>query len=231
MMTSQNVARLKISPASQQKGCCPDTVSETSSRRLDEIKNACALLADGFNEFDDMIETYVQEVPLHVRDSESRDCDRFLMWLKQSVELSDEQRDFIINQQSRHAVEFVALKQRIAHMRFQEMARDGEAIDIKSTKHLAKYVHLNPVHVWATFETHTFLDEETPVPATVLFYPANDEICTAVISDGAKTFLRNLERGPQKLKTLIRQTPKSDRDSLMKTINQLISQRVIAIAN
>jgi hypothetical protein len=214
-MTSQNVADQQT----------------TSSHRMDELKNSCALLADGFNEFDDMIETYVQEVPLQVRDSESRDCDRFLLWLEQCVELSDEQRDFIINQQSRHAVEFVALKQRIAHSRFQEMARDGVAIDAKSAKHLANYVHLNPVHVWATFETHAFLDEETPVPATVLFYPANDEICTAVVSEGTKTFLRNLERGPLKLKTLIRQTPKSDRESLLVMINQLIKQRVIAIAN
>ncbi len=231
MMTSQNVARLKISAASQPEDCCPDAVSETSSRRLHELKNACALLADGFNEFDGMIETYVQEVPLQVRDSESRDCDRFLLWLERSVDLSDEQRDFIINQQSRHAVEFVALKQRIAHMRFQEMARGGEAIDAKSAKSLSQYVHLNPVHVWATFETHAFLDEETPVPATVLFYPANDEICTEVVGEGAKTFLRGLERGPQKLRTLIRQTPKSDRESLLETINQLVNQRVIAIAN
>lgn len=230
MMTTQNVARLKILAATQQEDRYSDTANETS-RRLDELKNACALLADGFNEFDGMIETYVQEVPLHVRDSESRDCNRFLLWLERRVELSDEQRDFIINQQSRHAVEFVALKQRIAHMRFQEIARGGETVDLKSTKQLAKYVHLNPVHVWATFETHAFLDEETPVPATVLFYPANDEIRTAVVSENAKRILRNLERGPQKLRTLIRQTSRSERDSLLETINELISQRVIAVAN
>ncbi len=215
MMTSQNVADQQT----------------TSSSRLDELKNACALLADGFNEFDGMIETYVHEIPLQARDSESRDCDRFLLWLEQRVELSDEQRDFIINQQSRHAVEFVALKQRIAHMRFQEMARGGESIIAKSAKHLSKYVHLNPVHVWATFETHAFLDEETPVPASVLFYPANDEIRTTVVNESAKSLLRDLERGPQKLKTLIRKTPKSDRESLLETINELIDQRVIAIAN
>jgi len=230
MMTSQNVARLKISAASQQEDCCPAIASETSSRRLDEIKNVCALLADGLNEFDNMIETYVREIPLRVRDSGSRDCDRFLMWLEERVELSDEQRDFIVNQQSRHAVEFVALKQRIAHTRFQEMARGCETIDAKSSKHLAKYVHLNPVHVWATFETHAFLDEETPVPATVLFYPADDEICTTVVTDGVKSLLRNLERGPQTLKTLIRQTPKLDRESILETINQLMTRGVIAIA-
>lgn len=202
-----------------------------SSDRSRDLKDACSLLADGFEEFDEFIEAYIRQVPLRARDSEARDCDRFLFWLEEQVELTREQRDFITQQQSRYAVEFVALKQRIAHHRFQEMVRGNSSFNGHSASHLSQNIHLNPVHVWATYESHVFLDDEAEVPATVLFYATSSGIATAVIEDAVRRLIRELEQGPQKLRTLVKQTPKSERDALLASIAQLVQLELIALAN
>ncbi len=201
------------------------------SQRLNELKNACALLADGLSGFDDLIEKYVRVEKRNRRDTPSRDCERFLEWIETEVHLTDQQRDMIVNQQSRHAVEFVALKQRIAHLRYEEILSNSQPFNKQSAQHLGQFVHMNPVHVWATFDTHTFIEDESPVPATVLFYPASGSVQTAVIDKQSEQIIRELEQGPQKLRTLLKQTPKEERETFLEAIQRLVSLKILALAS
>ncbi|WP_197442201.1 hypothetical protein [Thalassoglobus polymorphus] len=201
------------------------------SKRLNELKDACALLADGLSGFDELIEKYVQVEKRNRRDTPNRDCERFLEWLESKVQLTDQQRDMIVNQQSRHAVEFVALKQRIAHLRYEEMLSNSQPFQKHSAQHLGELVYLNPVHVWATFDTHAFIEDESPIPATVLFYPAAGSVRTAVIDEQSEQIIRELEQGPQKLRTLLKQTPKEERETFLEAIQRLVSLKILALAS
>lgn len=204
-------------------------LSGSEQRRIEDIQDACATLVDRFKPFSALVESYLVDVPTQSSDTDRLDCERFLEWLESRSELTDEQRDLITDQQSRHAVEFIALQKRIAHQRFVRLLRENESFHKDSAKHLSESVHLNPVHVWATFETHALLDDCTPVPATVLFYSTEDEVLTVVVDSRAVTFLKSLEHGPQKLRSIIRQTSKADRGSLLDMIELLVELKIVAL--
>lgn len=205
------------------------SLSGFEKRRVNDIKDACATLADDFQEFSGLLESYLTEVPSRASDTDRSDCERFLNWLESRSEMNDEQRDMIVDQQSRHAVEFIALQKRIAHQRFLRLLNESGPFDKNSAKHLSESVHLNPVHVWATFETQALLDGHTPVPATVLFYSTEEEVLTVVVDSRTVSLLKNLGHGPLKLRTLVRQTPKAERDSMLETIQQLVQLKVVAV--
>ncbi|MBT5020548.1 hypothetical protein N8553_03860 [bacterium] len=204
-------------------------LSGSEKRRVNDIKDACATLVDDFQEFSCLVENYLTEVPSRSSDTDRSDCDRFLNWLESRSEMNDEQRDLIVDQQSRHAVEFIALQKRIAHQRFLRLLNEGGPFDKNSAKHLSESVHINPVHVWATFETQALLDGLTRVPAAVLFYSTEEEVLTVVVDSQATSLLKSLEHGSHKLRTLIRQTPKADRESMLETIEQLVNLKIVAV--
>lgn len=202
-----------------------------SQRRLRDLKHSCSLLADGFDQFDQLISRYVGDVPVISRSSDAADCYRFLQWLESRSDLTEEQRDFIVHQQSHQAVEFVALKQRLAHLRFQELLKTRTPFNPHSAEHLSQVLHLNPIHVWASFETRALLDDEQPIPATVLFYYSRDGVQMRVISEAERELIRELEQHPQQLRALIRQCPKEEREPLLQIISKLLEAELIALSH
>ena len=199
-------------------------------KRFLKLQDACELLADGFDALDELIEQYALAVPLTAYDTGCSDADRFLEWLSRHTEIDAEQRDLVVCQQSRHAIEFVALKQRLAHVRFQEMLSNNERLLRELDRNGTIQIHLNPIHVWAKFETRALLDEESTVPATVLFYPVENDIRTAVVEDDARGLIERVERTPVTMKRLLRDTPQWQRHSLMELIKDLCQLGIVALA-
>lgn len=199
-------------------------------KRFDKLTDACELLADDFDNLDELIKTYVHEVALAAYDTGCTDCERFLIWICEREDLSPEQQDFIRCQRSRHAVEFVAVKKRLAFVRFQELLSMNERLleELGSNGRLG--VHLNPVHVWSRFETRALLDDEADVPATVMFYPVGNDVRTAVIEPEAEELIRLLDQsGVMCVRDVKKLYPHAERDAVVELIRDLAEMGIIAL--
>src|SRR5690606_8627024 len=104
------------------------------------------------------------------------DADRFLDWLERHADLDDEQRDFVAALRGRRAVEFVAVKQRLAHARFQDLLRHTNTRLDQLETNGRLTIYLNPIHVWSQFETRALLNDDAEIPATVLFVPCGSDV-------------------------------------------------------
>lgn len=205
---------------------------EQMDGRLRKLHEACILLADGFEAFDEHIAAYVACTPAPTGRSHNVDADRFLDWLETRVDLSDEQRDCVTALRSRQAVEFVAVKQRLAHARFQEllMRNARHERELESNRRLT--LRINPIHVWSQFETRVLLAENAEVPATVLFFPVGASVRTLVIEPDAETLLRDLESGgAMTMADLLRRTPRDQHSECISRVRKLAAMGVIAIGS
>jgi hypothetical protein len=206
----------------------PDAAMDARLRRL---QSDCELLADGFDGLDEQIEAYVACTPMPTGDVRGADADRFLDWLERHADLDDEQRDFVAALRGRRAVEFVAVVQRLAHARFQELLRHTNArLDQLATNDRLT-VYLNPIHVWSQFETRALLDEGAEIPATVLFVPCGSDVRTIVVEPAAGQLINDLDAaGPLQIKDLLRRTPRDQKDACMALVRQLAAVGVVALA-
>jgi hypothetical protein len=200
------------------------------AQRLRKLHEACALLADGMDDLEELIVEYVREVPLSARDTGRTDAERFLNWLDNHETLSAERRDYVRCQQSRNVVEFVAVMRRLAHVRFQELLSMNERLLAELETNPRLVVHLNPIHVWSRFETRALLDDEDSVPASVLFFPVGSEIRTVAIEPEAEELIQTLERaGAMRVKDLKKLWPKEEHDVLRELLTELAEMGVVAL--
>jgi hypothetical protein len=199
--------------------------------RLRRLHSACELLADGFDGLDEQIAAYVACTPMPPGDIRCVDADRFLDWLQRRVDLDDEQRDFVAALRGRRAVEFVAVKQRLAHARFQELLRHTNTRLDQLETNGRLTIYLNPIHVWSQFETRALLDHDTEIPATVLFVPCGSDVRTVVIEPTARQLIDELETaGPLHVKDLLRRTNCLEREACLDLVRQLAAVGVVALA-
>lgn len=200
------------------------------AKRFDKLTDACELLADDFENLDELIKAYIHEVPLAAYDTNCTDCERFLVWIGEREDLSPEQEDFIRCQRSRHAVEFVAVKKRLAFVRFQELLSMNDRLIEELGKNVKLSVHLNPVHVWSRFETRALLDDDATVPATVLFFPVGDDVRTAVIEPDAERMIRLLDRsGVMYVRDIRKLYPRNEREQVVDLIRDLAEMGIVAL--
>lgn len=199
-------------------------------KRYEKLQNACEVLAEGVDGLNEYIEDYIKVVPLAAYDSGASDAERFLVWLSRRGDLSDEQRDYVQCQRGRHAVEFVAVKQRLAHVRFQELLSMNERLLPELDTNPRLTVHLNPIHVWSRFETGALLDDAEAGPATVLFFPVGQDIRTAVIEPEVEQFIRLLEQqGVMRIKDLRKLFPQEEQGALLSLLRDLAEMGMVAL--
>jgi hypothetical protein len=162
-------------------------------KRFLKLQDHFEQMATEFEKFDDLLERYIRTIPLAAYDTGSSDSQRFLDWLCGTRRLTDVQRDHVACQRSRYAIELAAESNRLSHVRFQELwaAHERLGAELESNENL--WIHLNPIHSWGVLRTPILLDEETELPATVLFYPVGADIHTAVVEPDAEVLVRSLE--------------------------------------
>ncbi|MCA8992172.1 MAG: hypothetical protein KDA88_09355 [Planctomycetaceae bacterium] len=203
--------------------------TEETQGRFAQLHESCEWLLPGFDELDALMVRYIRETPIR-NESSLGDAERFLEWLAMRVDLTEQQMDTVVCQQSRYTVEFVAVKKKLAHARFQELLSNNRRL-AKELGHNRKLtIHLNPVHVWTTLETRVYLDEYSTIPATVLFYPVNAGVEGAVVEEDVVPLLKQLSRRPCKFDDLVGTMPHYDRDDLIDIVAELVQLGVVALA-
>lgn len=166
-------------------------------KRLGKILDQVDLLKASFDNLSDLVDEYILEVPLAAYDTGSSDGDRFLRWLKLTHVTTLEQQDHITCQLARHEVENVARKNRLGHVRFQELRSLTDRLTADLSTNPKLRIHLNPIRTWGTFQTNVLLDVEAAAPADVLFFANGQQIRTSVFEDAGKYFVETLaSHGP-----------------------------------
>lgn len=183
-------------------------------KRFEKVLDQVELLKATFDNLDDLVDEYILEVPLAAYDTGCSDGDRFLRWLKLTHLTTPEQQDHIVCQLARHEVENVARKNRLGHIRFQELRSMTDRLTSELPTNPKLRIHLNPIRTWATFQTNVLLDEFAAAPADVLFFANGQQVRTSVFADDGKSFVETLaSHGPFTLTDwtrLDRSTSRSD---------------------
>ncbi|MSR60290.1 MAG: hypothetical protein EXS05_22060 [Planctomycetaceae bacterium] len=161
-------------------------------KRREKLSRQVESVAGAFPDFDDLLERFIHEIPLAAYDTGADDGERFLQWLEQTQKPTDEQRDYIGCQRGRHAVEDAARRNRLAHVRFQDLLGLAGGLADELDKNRSLVVYLNPMRVWTRFETRELLDESATLPAEVVFFPVAGDIHTAVLEGEGLDRIREL---------------------------------------
>lgn len=162
-------------------------------KRFEKIQRQLEFVQPAFSDFEELLVAYIRELPLAAYDTGTSDGDRFLEWLETRRKLTSEQHDFVACQRSRHAVDDEGRRNRLGHVRFQELVSLASELagELGSNRNLQ--IHLNPIRVWGRFETAALLDEDADPPADVLFYASGNEVRTAVLEPEGVTLVHELE--------------------------------------
>jgi hypothetical protein len=161
-------------------------------KRFEKLQAQLEFVQSVFDDFESLLEAYIHELPLAAYDTGTSDGDRFLEWLESQRELTPEQRDFVVCQRSRHAVEDSGRRNRLGHVRFQELTSLTSRLAGELGSNPNLQIHLNPIHVWGRFETQVFLDDDADPPADVLFYASGNEVRTAVLEPEGQQLVHEL---------------------------------------
>jgi len=197
--------------------------------RAHQLATSCPLMADGFTELDEVIQRYVSEVPQLRFDSEQDDLNRFLNWVESEDQLNEGQRDLVTYVKAHHSVEYLAMKQRLAHLRFCTQVAENEmqlrSLNLRSRQQ----IHLNPIHVVATLESHAMLATDVEVPCQVIFYLYRGQVEQFVLTDSMEVLLAQLNRGGMSVQRALRNVPRASRESLLQQIATLAQKGVLAL--
>ncbi len=162
-------------------------------KRYQKLMDECEPMMDAFDDLEEVIVDYVKTVPLTAYDTGCSDAERFLRYLESRGPLTPEQEDHVTCQKGRYAIESLAMDRRLEHVRFQEMSGLVESLAEEWGSNPDLWVHLNPLRVWAEFQTNVLLDEDDETPATVVFFPVGNDIRTAVLDEDGIAAVRMLE--------------------------------------
>jgi|GEM_PF-576276 len=198
-------------------------------KRCDKLLNQVELLNEVYDDLEERVIRYIRTVPLSAYDTGCTDAEHFLEWLLRGDTPTAEQQDCIVCQRSRHAVEFLARENRLAHVRFQDLLSiwDRTARELEQNSNLR--LHLNPIRVTATFQTRTLLDEEADVPARVLFFPVGTDIRTAVLEPAGESLIGRLEQSePPTFDELCHETNDCQREELLDLCHELGDMGLVA---
>lgn len=203
------VAECSVVTADVATGQDPSRVKMFTDGNLDKrflkLQDQLEMLGAELDDLDDLIVEYVRVVPLAAYDTGCGDGDRFVRWVTQRRELTPEQRDLTVVIRSRHAVEELGRRNRMSHVRFQELASlSSELVQELDTNHELT-IHINPIRLWASFESSLFLeeDDDATVGVEALFYACGNDVRTVVLDAEGRQMVRTLsDSGPGHLDEL-----------------------------
>jgi hypothetical protein len=162
-------------------------------KRFDKLKDQLELLEEEIDELDTFINDYIESVPLQAYDTGSSDTSNFVEWLGQQIELTPEQRDLTVVIRSRNATEEIGRRNRMAHVQFQEIRSLVDELARELGANSSLRIRLNPVRLWAVFESSMFAEDEDSIgEIEVLFYAYENEVRTAMLEPEARSVLRTL---------------------------------------
>lgn len=200
-------------------------------KRFEKIQQQLAFVAAGFDQFDELIREYVRGCRSGPYDTGLTDSGRMLDWLATGRSLSPAQQDYIACQRARHAVEELARRQRLQHVRFQKLRSQSQSWLPERDLAEGLCLHLNPIREWAQFVSTELLDDEAQPPANVLFFADGNEVSTAVLELEGQALVNELaDYQPCTLQEWMALSPHRDRDELAETCSDLAEMGLVAIS-
>lgn len=175
------------------------------------------------------IEEYLRATAATAPETPLEDAEGFLQWLADSAEEVGERRSVEAAREQGPTVELAALRQRLAHARFQQVWRAS----LRHLPHLSPssrlMARLNPIHVWAILGPPRAEEETGVEPIDVLFYPVGEEVRSVRLGFDAATVLRRLERGGRSVRRLVRSAPGLTPRAGVELLRQLCQVGAIAL--
>ncbi|NQV26005.1 MAG: hypothetical protein HQ518_16725 [Rhodopirellula sp.] len=206
-------------------------------KRTDKLNDQMELFDDNFVELTDLIARYIREVPLAAYDTGNSDADRFVRWLPTVVDLTPEQRDLTLVVRSRFAVEEIGRRNRLGHVRFQELVSLNDRLVSELASNPGLRIHLNPIRARAIFETGLLIGEDDLPKGgiEVLFYAFQTEVRTVILEPEGRALVQTLSDivGPSSLARLKKQldlTIPLDDESLMEMLTDCSELGLIAFS-
>jgi hypothetical protein len=198
-------------------------------KRMEKLDSQLGFVADAFDDFEFLIGQYVRQSRLASYDTGTSDGEHMLIWLGESQSLTPDQRDYVTCQRARHAVEGIARKNRLKHVRFQELftLKDRTIEEVGRDDRLR--IYLNPIREWSRFITEVLLDDGAELPADVLFFPLGEEVNTAVMELEGQALLNELaDFQPCTINEWFALGQQADRDELIETSRDLAEMGLVA---
>jgi hypothetical protein len=158
--------------------------------RYEILTKELALVGLAFADFPSLIDRYLCSVPKANREPHGTDQQRCLHWLKRTLLLTPQQRDFIQYQQAEYACLKRARAHRALHVAFQ---RSLAGSTTSSNDKPATRWHLNPVRAWSWLNLPAG-DEFVSGPCDVVFFPIGDEVRSLSCSGRERSWLTDLPR-------------------------------------
>lgn len=205
-------------------------------KRFDKLNDQVELFEDKFDNLEDLLNRYIQEVPLAAYDTGTSDTDRFVRWLPSTVELTPEQRDLTLVIRSRFAVEEAGRRNRMGHVRFQELVSLNEKLVSELESNTQLLIHLNPIRARAVFETGLLTGEEDVLESgvEVLFFAFQTEVRTVILEPEGRELVQALSScGPcllSRLRLQLDLTTSLDDEELMEMLTDCSSVGLIAFS-
>lgn len=206
-------------------------------KRADKLNDQFEMFGDSFDELPGLISRYIREVPLSAYDTGTSDTDRFVRWLPTVIELTPEQRDLTLVIRSRFAVEEAGRRNRMGHVRFQELVSLNDRLAPELETNSGLQIHLNPMRTRAVFETSLLIGEEEDVPeegVEVLFFAFQTEVRTVILEADGRALVQTLaDTGPCSLASLKQQldlTTALDKETLMEMLTDCSDVGLIAFS-
>lgn len=205
-------------------------------KRADKLNDQLEMFADSLEELPGLISRYIREVPLAAYDTGTSDTDRFVRWLPTVVELTPEQRDLALVIKSRFLVEEEGRRNRLGHVRFQELVSLNDRLVSELESNPGLQIHLNPMRTRAVFETGLLIGEED-LPddgVEVVFFAFQTEVRTVILEPEGRALVHTLsEVGPCRLERLRKQldlTASIDDEALMEMLTDCSDVGLIAFS-
>lgn len=167
-------------------------VEENAESRIEKLRQRLVFLTPAFPDLADLIASYVRSLPEDAYADPVSDGESFLDWLARTQEPLPAQRDYIRCQRARHAVEEAIRKNRLGHVRFQDLRSLATSLADELETNRSLTLCLNPVRVWTELETNELLDRSAGLPAKLVFFPADGEIRTLVLDGEGLERVREL---------------------------------------
>ena len=205
-------------------------------KRADKLNDQLEMFAEDLDELPSLISRYIREFPLAAYDTGTSDTDRFVRWLPTVIELTPEQRDLVLVIKSRFAVEEAGRRNRLGHVRFQELVSLNDRLAPELETNLNLKLHLNPMRSRAVFETGLLIgEEESPDGGVeVLFFAFQTEVRTVILEPEGRALVQTLsDIGPCSLAGLRKQldlTTSFDDESLMEMLTDCSEVGLIAFS-
>ena len=205
-------------------------------KRFDKINDQLELFEEELEELPDLIRQFIRTVPLSAYDTGTSDTDRFVRWLPEVIELTPEQRDLTLVVRSRFAVEEAGRRNRMGHVRFQELVSLNEQLVAELESNPDLLIQLNPIRTRAVFETGLLTgDEDVPESGIeVLFFAYQTEVRTVILETEGRALVQTLsDAGPCRLSSLrdrLELTTPLDNESLLEMLRDCSEVGLIAFS-